>query len=181
MHDRPGAWIFNVNKLQCSYGTYTIEHQRCPNISDKQTEWFEANTYQVPQTARDEPTSDLKHLRHYGCYGNQSVIGNRGGRSTFRNLRKQAGKLPIRRSRPKHHTETMGRKRRSPLQKKRKHTQWVRAAIYRGSSLLQETPIITWPKAKVVILADVYRLSGRSTDSLGWVACCQYGLTTDQP
>ena len=27
----------------------------------------------------------LKHLRQYWCYGNRSVIGNRGGRWTFRN------------------------------------------------------------------------------------------------
>ena len=27
----------------------------------------------------------LKHLRQYWCYGNWSVIGNRGGRWTFRN------------------------------------------------------------------------------------------------
>ena len=46
----------------------------------------------------------LKYLRQYWCYGNLSVIGNRGGQWTFRNwgiiaLSQQAGKLPRRTSR----------------------------------------------------------------------------------
>ena len=74
--------------------------------------------------------SVLKHLRQYRCYGNRSVVGNRGGQWTLWN-RGDIGLSPASRETtqankpPKHHTKIGGQNISSSLKKKRKHTQWV--------------------------------------------------------
>ena len=80
---------------------------------------YEANQHQA-----------LKHLRQYRCYGNWSVVGNRGGQWTLWN-RGDIGLSPARRETtqmnkpPKHYTKTGGQNISSSLKKERKHTQWM--------------------------------------------------------
>ena len=111
----------------------------------------------------------LKYLRQYWCYGNLSVISNRGGWWTFQNLC-DIGLFPA----SKEITET---------NKPRKH--YTKAAAITSAVLLRNRENIRnglvplWGykskkrcvtsldlKAKVIRLEDGWQVSGRSTDSL---------------
>ena len=76
----------------------------------------------------------LKHLRQYWCYGNPSVISNRGGRWTFRNW-SDIGLSPARRETtqtnipPKHYTKTGGITSADLLRKRGNITQCVSATV----------------------------------------------------
>ena len=76
----------------------------------------------------------LKHLRHYWCYGDRSVIGNRGWRGTFRN-RGDIGLSPanwetIQTKKPPYHYAESGAQHHKFSWKIRKYSQWVSATIW---------------------------------------------------
>ena len=78
----------------------------------------------------------IKHLRQYWCYGNWSVIGNRGVRWTFRNwgdigLSPASHETTPANKQQKHYTKTEGGHNiSSSLKKKRKHTEWISTTIW---------------------------------------------------
>ena len=76
----------------------------------------------------------LQHLGQYWCYGNWSVIGNRGGQWTFWNwgdiLMSPASRETTQMKKPsKHHTETGCQNISCSLQKERKRTKRVSATV----------------------------------------------------
>ena len=92
----------------------------------------------------------LKHLWQRWCYGNRSVIGNRGGRWTLRNwgdidLSPAMWKLPRRTSRRNPTLRCMGDHNiSSSLKKMRKRTQWVSATIRVQDLPREASPLSTW-------------------------------------
>ena len=66
------------------YGTRTKMHHRYPDLSGSKLGGWK-HTTAFHKSFKTNRHQSLKHLRQYWCYGNRSVIGNRGGRYTFRN------------------------------------------------------------------------------------------------
>ena len=96
-------------------GTHTEVHHRYPDLSEKQLGGWK-DTTAFHKSSKTNRHQVLKHLRQYRCYGNWSVVGNRGGRWTLffgigvtLACLQQAGKLPRRTNKPpKHNTKTGG-------------------------------------------------------------------------
>ena len=114
----------------------------------------------------------LKKLRQYWCYGNRSVIGNRGGRWTFRNwgdtgLSPASLETTQTNMQMKHHT-TMGAIASAVLLRKRGDI--PNGSVPPNGSMSNNRCLTSLDlRAKVVRLWDGWHVHSRWKDSLYWL------------
>ena len=137
---------YNLHILHILYVTFIrIFAKNAPNSSKLMQAFLSVMEYspRLPQDTKSLRSCSgnryrhqtLKHLGQYWCYGNWSVIGNRGGRWSFWNWGDiglfPASRVTTKTKKPsKHHTEMGSQNISRSLQKERKHTKRVSATIW---------------------------------------------------